>query len=129
LQAVYRRHSPVFLRRSIEHMTDDDQTTALDSIQARIAQTATWRRGLIDRYPSDYRNQPAADRLEELSRASQDVREGTWAAIERHLLTPFFDTILNETSREVGFRQRPKDLNAFLVIIADKIDSRIGGAQ
>ena len=38
-------------------------------------------------------------------------------------------TVLNETSREVGFRQRPKDLNHFLVIVADKLDLRIGGAQ
>lgn len=38
------------------------------------------------------------------------------------------EDILNETSREVGFRHRPKDLNALIVIVADKLDSRVGGA-
>ena len=86
-----------------------DQDTAMDSIQTRIAQTAVWRRSLADRYPADSRNIPAADRLDELATTKADVREGTWDAIAPHFKTQVFDAVLNETSREVGFRHRTGD--------------------
>jgi hypothetical protein len=106
-----------------------DQDTAMDSIQTRIAQTGVWRRGLAERYPADSRNVPAADRLDELAQAnSREIREATWDAIAPFIKSKLFDDVLNETSREVGFRHRPKDFNHFLVIVADKIDFRTGGA-
>lgn len=105
-----------------------DQSTAIDNIQTRIAQTAAWRRSLCDRYPADARNVPAADRLECLSQADgRQVRPAVWDAIGPHIKSRIFDDVLNEAAREVGFRNRPKDLNAFLVIVADKIDFRTGG--
>jgi hypothetical protein len=107
----------------------NDQDTAIDSIQGRIAQTAVWRRGLADRYPADSRNIPAANLLDDLAQANADVREDTWDAISPYIKSKLFDDVLNETSREVGFRHRPKDFNHFLVIVADKLDYRTGGAQ
>jgi hypothetical protein len=108
----------------------NDHDAALDSIQTRIAQTAVWRRGLANRYPADPRNIAAADCLDALAQGSgRSVHGGTWEAIVPFVKTRMFDDVLNETSREVGFRRRPKDFNAYLVIVADKLDTRAGGAQ
>jgi hypothetical protein len=93
----------------------NDQETAMDSIQTGIAQTGVWRRGLNDRYPHDTRNLPAADKLDELAQAdSREVREAVWDTIAPFIKSKVFDEVLSEVSREVGFRQRPKDFNAFL---------------
>jgi hypothetical protein len=101
----------------------------LNTIQQRIASTAAWRRRqCANRFPSDPRNQPAAEQLERLSSEGPGgIKEGTWDAVAAHLKNRIFDDVLSETSREIGFRHRPQNLNAFLVILANKLDAR--GAQ
>jgi hypothetical protein len=105
-----------------------DQDTAIASIKARLSQTATWRRGLCERYPHDPRNAPAAAALDSLA-AGGDVNAATWDAIEPHFNSQMFDAILNDCGRDVGFRTSPKSFNGLLVAVADKIDTRIGGVQ
>jgi hypothetical protein len=100
----------------------------LNNIQQRMAHTAAWRRRqCANRFPGDPRNQPAAERLEWLaSEAPDSIKEATWDSVAAHLKNPMFDDMLSETSREIGFRHAPQNLNAFLVMLANKLDASAG---
>jgi hypothetical protein len=106
-----------------------DQDLVFDTITTRLAQTAHWRRGLASKYPDDPRNARAAARLDEFSQGDgREIDGETWTALEPYFDSPALPQIINEASRDVGFRHRPKDLNHLLVIIAGKAALRIGGA-
>ena len=45
-----------------------------------------------------------------------EVREAIWKTIAPFIKSKIFDDVLNETPREVGFRHRPKDFDAYLAL-------------
>ena len=109
-------------------MNDEDQNIAFDTITTRIAGTANWRRSLVVHYPEDTRNGPAAARLDELAQAdAREVLPSTWAHLDFE--SPRFSQVLNDTARDVGFRRKPKNIDHFVTMMADRIADRQWGAK
>jgi hypothetical protein len=107
-----------------------DQDLIFDTITTRLAQTAQWRRGLASKYPGDPRNQRAAARLDELSQADgREIDAKTWARLEPFFDSPALPDIINEAGREIGFKNRARNLDHVLSIIAEKAIAQTGGVQ
>jgi hypothetical protein len=87
----------------------------IESIQYGVVQSSSWRGGIAKRYPADPRNSRAAELLDALARENpSEVSAETLAAFEPYWGTPALREAVNETSRAVGFRARPANLDEFL---------------
>ena len=92
-------------------MNDND----FDVIAASLSRTATWRRGMVLKWPSDPRNARAAASLDALSQVDgSDVLPDTSAEIEPFLGLQMTDDVLSEVGWETGFKHRHKDIDGFL---------------
>jgi hypothetical protein len=110
-------------------MNDTISDDSFDVIADSLTRSATWRRAMALKWPGDPRNGRAAVALDKLSQAdSREVSAATWAKIAPHLSLQSTGDILSEAGREAGFKHRFKNVEAFLVVVADKIAARIGGA-
>jgi hypothetical protein len=99
-----------------------------DSIISGLAACATWRRQQAKKWPGDPRNGRAAEALDELAQSTTDqVSAATWAAVEPYLGKLMAVDVLSEACRECGFKARYKNIEAFLMVVGDKIAARRGG--
>jgi hypothetical protein len=93
----------------------------MQTIQLRLARSASWRRELAGRY-NDPRNLLAADQLDELAHANlHTVSADTRATITAHADSSRLREAISAAARDVEFRRRPTDFDAFLSIVVEKL--------
>jgi hypothetical protein len=97
----------------------------LDSIRFSIAATATWRRGMADRYPDDPRNLRGADALDRLAADAISVTSTTWALIKPHVASTALRGAVSDVARDISFRgEQPETLDAFLAAVTARLSSQ-----
>lgn len=102
------------------------QTLFVQSLLNLPAKTAQWRQTMAFRFPDDDRNDVAAEELDQLAHADTDtVDQATWAALEAHAGTKQLRDAINETSREVGFKHSPRNLNDFFAVVQSKLNAAV----
>jgi hypothetical protein len=92
----------------------------LDLLKFYITRTATWRRGLSEKFPGDRRNLLAAEMLQGFARTpASEVDAEVWGKIEPFLASRMSRDAISTAARTVGFSQHPQNLNEFLQILLE----------
>lgn len=117
---------------TIDDFCDDNSEHILtnsfyfDAIIANLDSTGRWRAKQAIKYPADARNTHAATELARLAETPfQQVDASLWEKLQPHLGTDALATAVNESSRSVAFRSKPKTVNDFLAHVL----AELGGVQ
>lgn len=97
-----------------------------DAITANLDSSGRWRSKQATKFPSDARNAKAAAELSRLAKSPfEDVDPELWGKLTPHLGTDALANAVNESSRAVAFRCKPKTINDILAYVL----AELGGAQ
>jgi hypothetical protein len=101
-----------------------DKQDCIDSITRALEGAATWRKNTAVRFSDDSRNIRAAETLERLAANAANLTDENWQELSPHFSSSdAWRKGLSQTSRQVGFWHRAKNLDAFVNVLAHNLSS------
>ena len=95
-----------------------------------IKRTQVWRRGLAERFPEDTRNLLAVEMLDALAKTpASEVDPAIWGQLEPFMLSRRSKEAVAAAARTVGFSERPRTMDDFLIILLDLLWAKDGQPQ
>jgi hypothetical protein len=93
-------------KTEIEKMILNDKEDCAASLNACLTRTASWRRGMQSKYPSDERNGRAAATLDRFATEANDLPDEAWAELKSYFnwVSPTWSDAVSEAVRLVEFR-------------------------
>jgi hypothetical protein len=106
-------------------MIENEKIDCIDSLTIGLNRTAHWRQKMAAKYPSDPRNDRAAECLSALATKATELSDEAWEQLKPHTdwaSEPWREAI-SKAARMVGFQQKIKDLPSFVKTLMGVLQS------
>jgi hypothetical protein len=106
-------------------MIENLKIDCTDSLAFGLHRTALWRKKMAALYPSDRRNERAAECLAALATDANELSDQDWSSLKPHCgwaSEPWREAI-SKTARMVGFQKRIQDMPTFVEALISVLQS------